>query len=930
MKRALTMLIIGLLCFPTFSIYVLGVKAETGSWTTKAPLPQSQALSGTTVAAGKIYAIGGQCKDISEPMWLDTNYEYDPLYDSWVQRASMPTKRTTLTAVSVDNKIYAIGGAASISGGAFSTNEEFDPLSNSWTVKASMPTPRNWITAAVVNNKVYVIGGTDNSGGVFSMNEEYDPLTDTWTAKSSIPQGSMAYGIGVVNDKIYVIGGWTHSGPIAMNQEYDPQTNAWTMKAPMPTARDGFAVAVVNDKIYAIGGATGNIDPWTNNVDVVEEYDPATDTWRTVEAMPTSRSLLSAAVVGDRIYAIGGLQDTVYLDTNEEFDIGTLRGWELDFTEPTNHPIVDFAVCNGSLYAAADNRLYVRNGSSWIAINTPTYVTSLESAPSPNRASPLAEWNKTYGGTGGEVARSIVLTTDGGYAITGNTFSYGAGSSDFWLVKTDSVGNVQWNKTYGGTGWDEAWALVQTTDGGYAIVGYTDSYGAGMNDFWLVKTDSNGNPQWNQTYGGMYDEWARDLVQTGDGGYALAGETESFGPNGNAGDFWLVKTDSAGNVQWNKTYGGIECDVASALIQTADDGYAVAGFTFSSGFGSHDAWLVKTDSSGNAEWSLACGGASGDFATSLVQTAEAKYVMAGFTNSYGAGGGDFYHVMIELYEDSKERLVVGGQCGLYSNEGTTINLAFYVSTYIKILGFFNNTLYAGTMLADPPRLYGCNGSPEDPINWYEDTIFQSVLDFSGPFGSIDSFVVYNGKMYVASGNTVYCFDGTSWSVALTYEYSYAFLDMQVYEDKLYLATRDQAWRKPLHQGGTGFSGRVIEYDGASWTIVFDHDYWVYSLEVHDGKLYAGTANKILTYNGTAWETSFSATEGAYYAISMITYDGKIYAGMGNGYIFVDPASTKTEQVAIAIPEYSSKAILAIFGTILSVTLTKRKRLRRFC
>jgi len=824
MKRALTMLIIGLLCFPTFSIYVLGVKAETGSWTTKAPLPQSQALSGTTFAAGQIYAIGGQCKDISEPMWLDTNYEYDPLYDSWVQRASMPTKRTTLTAVSVDNKIYAIGGAASISGGAFSTNEEFDPLSNSWTVKASMPTPRNWITAAVVNNKVYVIGGTDNSGGVFSMNEEYDPLTDTWTAKSSIPQGSMAYGIGVVNDKIYVIGGWTHSGPIAMNQEYDPQTNAWTMKAPMPTARDGFAVAVVNDKIYAIGGATGNIDPWTNNVDVVEEYDPATDTWRTVEAMPTSRSLLSAAVVGDRIYAIGGLQDTVYLDTNEEFDIGTLRGWELDFTEPTNHPIVDFAVCNGSLYAAADNRLYVRNGSSWIAINTPTYVTSLESAPSPNRASPLAEWNKTYGGTGGEVARSIVLTTDGGYAIAGNTFSYGAGSSDFWLVKTDSVGNVQ----------------------------------------------------------------------------------------------------------WNKTYGGIECDVASALIQTADDGYAVAGFTFSSGFGSHDAWLVKTDSSGNAEWSLACGGASGDFATSLVQTAEAKYVMAGFTNSYGAGGGDFYHVMIELYEDSKERLVVGGQCGLYSNEGTTINLAFYVSTYIKILGFFNNTLYAGTMLADPPRLYGCNGSPEDPINWYEDTIFQSVLDFSGPFGSIDSFVVYNGKMYVASGNTVYCFDGTSWSVALTYEYSYAFLDMQVYEDKLYLATRDQAWRKPLHQGGTGFSGRVIEYDGASWTIVFDHDYWVYSLEVHDGKLYAGTANKILTYNGTAWETSFSATEGAYYAISMITYDGKIYAGMGNGYIFVDPASTKTEQVAIAIPEYSSKAILAIFGTILSVTLTKRKRLRRFC
>jgi hypothetical protein len=107
-------------------------------------------------------------------------------------------------------------------------------------------------------------------------------------------------------------------------------------------------------------------------------------------------------------------------------------------------------------------------------------------------------------------------------------------------------------------------------------------------------------------------------------------------------------------------------------------------------------------------------------------------------------------------------------------------------------------------------------------------------------------------MHVASGNTVYCFDGASWSVALSYEYAYAFLDMQVYNAKLYLATRDQGWRRPLYQGGSGFSGRVIEYDGENWTTVLDHDYWVYSLEEYDDKLYAGTANKILTYNGTSW------------------------------------------------------------------------------
>lgn len=146
----------------------------------------------------------------------------------------------------------------------------------------------------------------------------------------------------------------------------------------------------------------------------------------------------------------------------------------------------------------------------------------------------------------------------------------------------------------------------------------------------------------------------------------------------------------------------------------------------------------------------------------------------------------------------------------------------------------------------------CARASDNPSDWYVDTKFWDVLNFSGPFGSIDSFAVYSGKMHVASGNTVYCFDGASWSVALSYEYAYAFLDMQVYNAKLYLATRDQGWRRPLYQGGSGFSGRVIEYDGENWTTVLDHDYWVYSLEEYDDKLYAGTANKILTYNGTSW------------------------------------------------------------------------------
>jgi N-acetylneuraminic acid mutarotase len=334
MKKTLALMAMSSLLFLISFVLMSPVKAQSGSWITKDPLPQPIIAPGTAVAQNKVFVIGGLWRAGASITWADTNYEYDPQHDSWTLRASMPTKRTALAVASVNDKIYAIGGAASASGGAFSTNEEYDPASNSWTLKKSMPTPRDWISAAVVNNKIYIIGGSDNSGSIFSMTEVYDPQTDTWTIKEPDPQARLTYGIGVVNDKIYVIGGWVRPGsppgePTTLNEEYDPQTDTWTTKTPMPTARNGLAVAVVNNRIYAIGGAT-DFNPWTNNLNVVEEYDPATDTWRTVQSMPTSRSLMSAASIGTSIYVIGGTNGedllgtiTDALGTNEVFSVQT-------------------------------------------------------------------------------------------------------------------------------------------------------------------------------------------------------------------------------------------------------------------------------------------------------------------------------------------------------------------------------------------------------------------------------------------------------------------------------------------------------------------------------------------------------------------------------------------------------------------------------
>ncbi len=206
-------------------------------------------------------------------------------------------------------------------------------------------------------------------------------------------------------------------------------------------------------------------------------------------------------------------------------------------------------------------------------------------------------WNQTYGGTELDEAWSLVQTVDGGYALAGYTYSFGAGSYDFWLVKTDASGNSEWNQTYGGTSSDQAYSLVQTVDGGYALLGWTWSYGAGSSDFWLVKTDADGNALWNRTYGGTYAEYAYPLIQTVDGGYALAGYTTSYGAGQN--DFWLVKTDAGGNALWSQTYGGTSNDQAYSLVQTVDGGYALAGGTYSFGAGSYDFWLVKTDSNGD-------------------------------------------------------------------------------------------------------------------------------------------------------------------------------------------------------------------------------------------------------------------------------------------------------------------------------------------
>ncbi len=253
-----------------------------------------------------------------------------------------------------------------------------------------------------------------------------------------------------------------------------------------------------------------------------------------------------------------------------------------------------------------------------------------------------ADWIKSIGGPENDYGYSVQQTTDGGYIVAGRTNSSGAGSDDVYLVKTRFRGSTQWTRTYGGSDSDGGWAVQQTTDGGYIITGYTFSFGAGNGDVYLVKTDSNGDTLWTRTYGGSESDEAYSVQQTADGGYILTGCT---GPLSNR-DVYLVKTDGDGNALWTRTYGGSGSDFGRSVVQTADGGYMIAGYSDSFGVGAFDAYLIKTDSDGDTLWTLAYGGSTDDYTLSIQQTADSGYIAAGYTTSFGAGYEDVWLVRV--------------------------------------------------------------------------------------------------------------------------------------------------------------------------------------------------------------------------------------------------------------------------------------------
>jgi hypothetical protein len=272
------------------------------------------------------------------------------------------------------------------------------------------------------------------------------------------------------------------------------------------------------------------------------------------------------------------------------------------------------------------------------------FALAMMALPCRIAAYPDTLWTRSYGGYEHDRGRSVIQTFDGGFMIAGHTKSWGAGGHDVYLIRIDTQGDTLWTRTYGGADDDRAFSVAQTSDSGFVVAGHTRSYGSGGYDVYLIRTNASGDTLWTRAYGGADDDHAMSIVQNSDGRFAAVGHTESYGAGGS--DVFILTAWPDGEVAWIKTYGGIGNDWGYSISGNLGSGYIVAGGTESYGSGGCDVYLLKTDAHGDTLWTKTYGGPDDDCAFSVAQASYGCYIAAGYTRSYGAAERDIHLMKI--------------------------------------------------------------------------------------------------------------------------------------------------------------------------------------------------------------------------------------------------------------------------------------------
>ncbi len=366
---------------------------------------------------------------------------------------------------------------------------------------------------------------------------------------------------------------------------------------------------------------------------------PATVEWVRNIGGKYNDSGYAVQLTADGGYIIAGYTFSYGAGWNDVYIIKTDRKGNILWTKTFGGPYWDVGY---SVQQTTDGGYIITGfkGSGGVENNSSADVYLIKTDPSGN-----AQWEKTLGGDDYDCGYSVLQTAEGDYIIAGYTESFGAGSKDVYLIKTNPDGDTIWTRTLGGNDWDEAYAVQQTSGGDYIVVGYTQSFGAGSRDVYLVKVDSDGNILWTKTLGG--DDWdeGKSIQQIRDNGYIITGSTVSYGAG--EWDVYLIKTDSLGDTLWTKTFGGNKYDAGMSVQQTSDGGFIIAGITHSYGAGEGDIYMIKTDSLGDSLWSKTLGDTGAEGVNSIQQTSGNGYIMAGFTRAENAIESNVYLIKLK-------------------------------------------------------------------------------------------------------------------------------------------------------------------------------------------------------------------------------------------------------------------------------------------
>jgi len=461
-----------------------------------------------------------------------------------------------------------------------------------------------------------------------------------------------------------------------------------------------------------------------------------------------------------------------------------------------------------------------------------------------NAQAPEIEWQKTYGGTDHESGNDVKSTSDGGYIIAGYTKSADGditenkGGDDYWIIKTDNSGTVQWQKTFGGSGNDRASSIVQTIDGGYIVAGYSNSNNGdvtgnhGANDYWIVKLNSLGSLEWQKSFGGTLTEMALSIQQTSDSGYIVTGLSGSN--NGdvsgnhatfpNVPDYWVIKLDASGTLTWQKCLGGSVDDYSYCVKQTADGGYIVAGATqslngdISNNDGGEDAWIVKLNSAGNMEWEKTYGGSDTERVFWIVPTTDGGYIATGWARSVDGdvvgnhGNFDYWVIKIDSSGNLQWQKTIGG-----TSDDVASNIVQVADGGYVVTGYSNST--DGDML-------GNNGSYDSflfkltsagEILWQKHIGTANSEDLLVLEPTTDGGYIATGSSYSDTGDNIDS-EGNVWIVKLAPDVTTATQDISKNTLTLY----------PNPNNGTFTIGGAIVLDNAMLNVYSTLGQLVYS------------------------------------------------------------------------------------------------------